>query len=40
MRFQAKKMEIAAMVKKMILMEATGTQMVENIDKLLFCINT
>lgn len=40
MRFQANKMEIAVMVKKMIMMEATGTEMVENIDKLLFCINT
>lgn len=40
MRFQANKMEIAKMVKKIILMEATGTEMVDNIDKLLFCINT
>lgn len=40
MCFQANKMEIAKMVKKMILMEATGTEMVDNIDKLLFCINT
>lgn len=40
MGFQANEMEIAAMVKKMIMMEATGTEMVENIDKLLFCINT